>query len=177
MLVPRDFVLTQAALGEDLKSADGRSVIKVTHQPIPPHWFDSDDEDSDEELDSELEEELEDEFELSEEDAEEDEEKPKAKVNGKKADEAAEEDEEEDEDEDDEDEDSDFSDDDELAETNVICSLLAGRVSSLSSSDEHSLTRTGRASLGQSHLYRGRGRHVRGDRREVRSPTTHSAAY
>ncbi|OCF40808.1 FK506-binding protein 4 [Kwoniella heveanensis CBS 569] len=111
--VRRDFQITNAALGEDLKSADGRSVVKVTHNPIPSRALESDDEydsefDSefdDEELDSDLEgDELEDQEE-EEADDEDDEEM----------------------DEDDEDDDSDFSED-EIEETNVICSLTAGKV-------------------------------------------------
>ncbi|WVR00378.1 hypothetical protein IAU59_007521 [Kwoniella sp. CBS 9459] len=137
--VRRDFQITNAALGEDLKSADGRSVVKVTHNPIPSRALESDDEydsefDSefdDEELDSDLEG---DELEDQEEEEAEVEVKPKA---GKKAAllaaaaaaAAEEEDDEEmdDEEDDDEDDDSDFSDDD-IEETNVICSLTAGKV-------------------------------------------------
>ncbi|WVF73210.1 hypothetical protein IAT40_008029 [Kwoniella sp. CBS 6097] len=135
--VRRDFQITNAALGEDLKSADGRSVVKVTHNPIPSRALESDDEydsefDSefdDEELDSDLEG---DELEDQEEEEAEVEVKPKA---GKKAALLAaaaaaaeeEDDEEMDDDEEDDEDDSDFSDD-EIEETNVICSLTAGKV-------------------------------------------------
>jgi len=136
MMIPRDFQITNAALGEELRSKDGRSVVKVTHHPIPPSAFDSDsEEDSDSEIDSELEAELRDEFDIdSDEEIEEDEEedgpseKPKAKVNGVKKGEAEVDEEEDDEDEDEEDDDYSIDSDDEVEETNVICSLTAGKV-------------------------------------------------
>lgn len=37
--VPRDFTLTNAALGEDLADASGRSVLKLTHEVIPAKRF------------------------------------------------------------------------------------------------------------------------------------------
>ncbi|GFZ48511.1 Peptidyl-prolyl cis-trans isomerase [Saitozyma sp. JCM 24511] len=141
MYVRRDFQITNAALGEELRAESGRSVVKVTHNPINPAVFDSDSDSEDEELDSDLEAELRDEFDLDEEDEDEDEEddeeeeveaKVGKKVNGKKADVDGEEDEDEDEDEDDEDEDDeddeDFSDDEDVLETSVLCSLTAGKI-------------------------------------------------
>lgn len=108
----RDFQITNAALGEELRSKDGRSVVKVTHNPISPSLLESDDEWSDEDEDEEI---------LSEEDDGEMEVEEVKQKKGKKAEKVEEEDsEEEDEDE------SDFED--ELEETNVLCSLTAGKV-------------------------------------------------
>jgi FK506-binding nuclear protein len=135
MYVRRDFQITNAALGEELRSESGRSVVKVTHNPINPAVFDSDSDSEDEELDSELEDELMDEFELDEEDDEEEDDEEEEveakvgkKVNGKKADVDGEDEEDEDEDDEDED-DEDFSDDEDVLETSVLCSLTAGKVS------------------------------------------------
>ncbi|KAL1405046.1 peptidylprolyl isomerase fpr3 [Vanrija albida] len=108
--VPADFEITNVALGEELRNETGRSVVKVTHNPIDPALlasdsddeFDSDDEDFDGELDEDEDDEDEDEID------------------------AEEEDDDEEDDEDDEDED-DFSDDG-IEETSVIASLTAGRV-------------------------------------------------
>lgn len=130
--IRRDFQITNAALGEELASTDGRSVVKVTHNPINPALFDDD---SDSEFDSELE----DEFELDEEDDDEEmadgEAKIKAAVEGGAA-AADEDDDEEDEefkddedDEEDESDDTDFDDDEDIEETVVICALTAGKVS------------------------------------------------
>ncbi|ODN81712.1 FK506-binding protein 4 [Cryptococcus amylolentus CBS 6039] len=113
--VRRDFQITNAALGEELRSTDGRSVVKVTHSPIDPAMFD----DSDSEFDSDFDGEIDSDDEDDDEDMEEDEEKP-AKKEKKVA--AAEE---EGDDEEDSEEDSDFED--ELNETNVLCSLTAGK--------------------------------------------------
>lgn len=107
LYVRRDFQITNAALTEELRSNDGRSVVKVTHHPIPPSAFESDSEfDSDEEFDED--EDMED----SEESGED---KPEVAEEG------------DDEDEDDEDEESDFSDDEDIEETSVLCSLTAGK--------------------------------------------------
>ncbi|WVW85927.1 hypothetical protein I302_107965 [Kwoniella bestiolae CBS 10118] len=133
LFVRRDFQITNVALGEELVSKDGRSVIKVTHNPIPSSALESDSEFDSDEYDSEFDdEELDDEDDDGEEDAEEEEEKPKAakKANGVKK---AEVDEEMDEDEEDDDEDEDYSVTDsyldgEIEETNVITSLTAGRI-------------------------------------------------
>ena len=143
LYVRRDFTITNAALGEDLRSNDGRSVVKVTHHPLPPNFGDSDSEfdseiDSDIEIDSD-----EEQFELDTEEG-----FKLTPKKGKKAEEEVEEDEddeeEDDEDEDDEEEDDDFSDD-EVEETNVICALTAGRVSRSSTTlTEHLLFRTSR---------------------------------
>ncbi|AAW42924.1 hypothetical protein CNBD3620 [Cryptococcus deneoformans B-3501A] len=109
--VRRDFQITNAALGEELRSKDGRSVVKVTHNPISQSMLESDDEWSDEDEDEEI---------LSEEDDGEMEVEEVKQKKGKKAEKVEEEDsEEEDEDE------SDFED--ELEETNVLCSLTAGK--------------------------------------------------
>lgn len=111
----RDFQITNAALGEELRSKDGRSVVKVTHNPISQSMLESDDEWSDEDEDEEI---------LSEEDDGEMEVEEVKQKKGKKAEKVEEEDsEEEDEDE------SDFED--ELEETNVLCSLTAGKVKPL----------------------------------------------
>lgn len=125
MYIRRDFQITNAALGEELRSKDGRSVIKVTHNPLPPFSDDSDSEfDSDIEIDDD--EELdEDEFELDVEEGFKLTPKKGKAANGDAA--ASEEDDEEEDSEDDE-EDEDFDDDEEIEETNVICSLTAGRV-------------------------------------------------
>lgn len=114
----RDFQITNAALGEELRSKDGRSVVKVTHNPISPSLLESDDEWSDEDEDEEI---------PSEEDVGEMEVEEVKQKKGKKA-EKVEEEEEEDSEEEDEDE-SDFED--ELEETNVLCSLTAGKVKPL----------------------------------------------
>lgn len=102
--VRRDFEITNAALGEELRSKDGRSVVKVTHNPLPPSAFDSDSEfDSDDE-----------DFDGEDDDEEDDEE------------EDAEEEEDDDDEEDDEDDDED--DEDMMEETSVLCSLTAGKI-------------------------------------------------
>ena len=163
MYIRRDFVLTNAALGEDLRSNDGRSVVKVTHQPLPPHFGDDSDSEFDSDLDIDDDEELdEDEFELDEEEGFKLTPKPgKAEANG----EVMDEDDEEEEDDDEEDEDDeDFSDDEEVEETNVICSLTAGKVGGREL--VHKLI-TDRANLSRPHLCRWRRRHVRGHWREV----------
>lgn len=115
-----------------MKSKDGRSVIKVTHEPLPAAFFEASD--SEDEDDSDIEGDLpSDEFEL---DSEEGFKKIEKGANGDAA--VDEEDDEEDEDfededgdEDEEDDDEDMSDleDDELLETTVLCALTAGRVS------------------------------------------------
>ena len=123
LYVKRDFTITNAALSDDLASTTGRSVLKVTHNPVNPAIYDSDSEiDSDDEdmLDDMPEE---DEFELDEVEGFKEVEKAVKKVNG---DAEMKDDDEEDEDEDEEDDD--FSDD-EVEVTNVICALTAGKVS------------------------------------------------
>ena len=105
--VRRDFEITNAALGEELRSTDGRSVVKVTHNPIPPSAFN----DSDSEFDSEDEDD-------DEEDEEEDDEEEIAKEDGEGS---------EDDDEDMDSDDEDF-DDDIMEETSVMCSLTAGKI-------------------------------------------------
>ncbi|ADV21846.1 FK506-binding protein 4 [Cryptococcus gattii E566] len=112
--VRRDFQITNAALGEELRSKDGRSVVKVTHNPISQSMLESDDEWSDDDEDEDV---------LSEEDDEEMEVEDVKQKKGKKV-EKEEEEEEEEEDSEEEDED-DFED--ELEETNVLCSLTAGK--------------------------------------------------
>ncbi|KAK6909666.1 hypothetical protein I203_103687 [Kwoniella mangroviensis CBS 8507] len=131
LFVRRDFQITNVALGEELVSKDGRSVVKVTHNPIPSSALESDSEFDSDEYDSEFDdEELDDEEDDEEEDDEEEEEKPKAakKADGVKKGEV---DAEMDEDEDSEDEDYSVDDSDldgEIEETNVITSLTAGRI-------------------------------------------------
>ncbi|ORX40764.1 hypothetical protein BD324DRAFT_612042 [Kockovaella imperatae] len=138
LFVQRDFVLTNAALGEELRSETGRSIVKVTHQPIPASLF-NDDSESDEDEDED-EEESEDEFELDEVEGFKLTPK-KGKANGAAAEDEEEEDDEEEDNEEEEDDevdgelsedsemDSDYSDSEEgLEQTNVLCSLLAGRV-------------------------------------------------
>lgn len=133
LYVKNDFQITNAALGDELRSADGRSVLKVTHVPVNPAMYD----DSDSELDSDDEDMMigdsdldeEDQFELDVEEGFKEVEK-KGKANGD-ASMAEDDDDEEDDDEEldgDDDEDDDFSDDEEEV-TNVICALTAGRVS------------------------------------------------
>ncbi|KAK8853036.1 hypothetical protein IAR55_003737 [Kwoniella newhampshirensis] len=145
--VRRDFQITNAALGEELRSADGRSVIKVTHNPIPAAALDSDsesdyDSEDDEELDSEEEAALRAEYGLdSDDDDEEEDAEAEAKPKSKKAEkievDGEDEDSEEDEnfeggsgDEEDSEDDSEFDSDldDELEETSVLCSLTAGKI-------------------------------------------------
>jgi FK506-binding nuclear protein len=132
--VKNDFQITNAALSDELRSADGRSVLKVTHVPVNPAMYD----DSDSELDSDDEDMMigdddlpeEDEFELDvEEGFKEVDKKTKGAKGAKSADVsmATEEDDEDDEELDD-DEDDDFSDVEEEV-TNVICALTAGKVS------------------------------------------------
>lgn len=137
MSIRKDFQITNASLGEDLKSKDGRSVVKVTHEPLPSAFFedsDSEDDEYDSEIDGDL---PTDEFEL---DTEEGFKKIRKdgskKTNGDVAVDAEEDDEEEDEDfegeDDDSEDDEDMSDmDDELLEQTVLCALTAGRVSHL----------------------------------------------
>ncbi|KAK4686814.1 FK506-binding nuclear protein, partial [Tremellales sp. Uapishka_1] len=120
LYIRKDFTITNAALGEELVSETGRSVVKVTHSPIPPAAFDSDSDDD--EYDSELEDEMADEFSLSSDEEEVEGGEVDVKVNG--GDDAEGDDDEEDMDEDD---DSDFSDD-EVVETVVLCSLTAGKI-------------------------------------------------
>ena len=151
--VQRDFVITNAALGEELRSSDGRSVIKVTHHPLPEDFFDPesdselDDEESEYELDDEEgfkstpkkatengiangvhadDEDMDDEEEVDDED--------EAEVDKEDADE-----DDEDEEEEEEEEDSDYSDDG-LLETSVICALTAGKVSRCFWDSKQSLT-------------------------------------
>lgn len=137
MHIRKDFQITNASLGEDLKDPNGRSVIKVTHEPLPSAFFEDSDSEDDEEYDSEIDGDLpSDEFKL---DSEEGFKKVrKAVVNGgsKVAAGDDEDDEEEDDDfegaEDDSEDDEDMSDDDEddeLMETTVLCALTAGKVS------------------------------------------------
>lgn len=109
MFVRRDFQITNAALGEELRSKDGRSVIKVTHSPIPLYPED----DSDDEYDSDMV--------IGSDEEDDDEEDDEEKAEGA---EGAED--EDDDEEDDEDEDSDY-DELENQETSVLCSLTAGK--------------------------------------------------
>ncbi|WWC64352.1 uncharacterized protein I303_106962 [Kwoniella dejecticola CBS 10117] len=133
LFVRRDFQITNVALGEELKSADGRSVIKVTHNPIPANALESDSE-YDSEFDSEFDdEEIDDEEDDEEEDEDEEDEEPAAESKASKKLEEIKnivEDADMDGDDDDEEDDEDFSDDEsdiEIEETNVIASLTAGR--------------------------------------------------
>ncbi|KAL7418584.1 peptidylprolyl isomerase fpr3 [Cryptotrichosporon argae] len=103
LFVRRDFVITNAALGEDA-TGEARSTVKVTHNPINPALFDDE---SDDEFDES--------FEPSDEDEDEDEEKIEAD-----AAEDADEDEDDDEDSDD--------DEEELEETSVLCSLIPTKI-------------------------------------------------
>lgn len=116
-MVQRDFKITNAALGEELADETGRSVVRITHQPVNPRDL-ADDSDSDD-----------DDFSFDDEDDEEEEEidmeKLKAAINGKngkKGKKAEEEDEEEDEDEED---DEDFE---EPTATAIACSLIPGKI-------------------------------------------------
>lgn len=117
IMVQRDFKITNAALGEELADENGRSVVRITHQPVNPRDL-ADDSDSDS-----------DDFSFDDEDDEEEEEidmeKLKAAINGKngkKGKKAEEEDEEEDEDEED---DEDFE---EPTATAIACSLIPGKI-------------------------------------------------
>lgn len=112
VFVRRDFQITNAALGEELVSKDGRSVVKVTHSPIPLNFDgDSDDEyeyDSDMVIGSD------------EEDDEEEEEAAAA---------AAAMEDDEDAEEGDSEEDSDDEEDPfENSEESVLCALTAGKI-------------------------------------------------
>lgn len=105
LYVNRDFQITNAALAEDLTSETGRSVVKVTHNPISQSAFESDsDSDDDESFEG-------DEDESSSDDDE---------VEGEGAD-----DDDEDDDEDMEDDSDDEEDD--LEETSVLCALTPGK--------------------------------------------------
>jgi hypothetical protein len=116
-----------------LKDNNGRSVIKVTHEPLPAAFFEASD--SEDEDDSDIEGDLpSDEFELDSEEGFRKVVKDAAEA-AKNGDIPAEDDEDEDfeddEDEDDEDEDDedmDSEDDDELLETTVLAALTAGKV-------------------------------------------------
>ncbi|CAD6571190.1 MAG: peptidylprolyl isomerase fpr4 [Tremellales sp. Tagirdzhanova-0007] len=117
LYIRRDFTITNAALGEELRSTDGRTVVKVTHHPLPP--IDSDSED---ELDSDdMEDEMKDEFDLEEDEQDNAVVEGKKMVNGIKKDGADEEEVEEDE------EDDEYSNE-EMEETIVLCSLTAGKI-------------------------------------------------
>lgn len=108
LYVNRDFQITNAALAEDLLSETGRSVVKVTHNPISQSAFDEDSEfDSDEDDES---------FEGPEGDDDEESE-----------DSEEQEGEDDDEEDDDEDMEEDSDDEDDLEETSVLCSLTAGK--------------------------------------------------
>ena len=149
-----------------MKDNNGRSVIKVTHEPLPAAFFEaSDSEDDDSDIEGDL---PSDEFEL---DSEEGfrkivKEAKEAQANG---DIPAEDDDEDDDFEDDEDEDEDDEDmdseddDDELLETTVLCALTAGKVG-LSFNSPSDADVADRAGQPKHHLYRGRCRHVRGHR-------------
>jgi FK506-binding nuclear protein len=112
-MVQRDFKITNAALGEEIADENGRSVIKLTHQPVNPRELsdDSDDEFSSDDEDEEL-----------EEDEEIDMAQLKAAMNGKKGKKAAAEAEESEDDE----EDEDFEED--ATATAVVCSLIPGKI-------------------------------------------------
>jgi FK506-binding nuclear protein len=124
--------LSERILGEDLKDNNGRSVIKVTHEPLPAAFFEASD--SEDEDDSDMEGDLpSDEFELDSEEGFRKIVKDAAEA-AKNGDIPAEDDEDEDfeddedEDEDEDDEDMDSEDDDELLETTVLAALTAGKV-------------------------------------------------
>ncbi|RXK39474.1 hypothetical protein M231_03307 [Tremella mesenterica] len=122
--VRRDFQITNAALGEELASADGRSVVKLTYQNAD--LSDIDDLDSeDESIDSDMAEELREEFELSDDEMGEDEviKEKKPKVNGVKSEAKAAKEEEEDSEGDDS-----FEDDEDILTTVALCSLTAGKI-------------------------------------------------
>ena len=115
-MVVRDFKITNAALGEEIADENGRSVVKIVHQPVNPRELaddsDSDDEFSDEDFEDEEEEEV-------------DMEALKAAINGKKS-KKADAAEEEDDEEEDEEEDEDFEAD--AQTTAVLCSLIPGKI-------------------------------------------------
>lgn len=115
-MVQRDFKITNAALGEEIVDETGRSVIKITHQPVNPREL-ADDSDSDDEFSSD------DEDEDLGEDEEIDMAKLKAAMNGKKGKKA---DVEEDDEEEEDDEDEDFEED--ATSTAVLCSLIPGKI-------------------------------------------------
>ena len=128
LYIRNDFTVTNAALGDELADANGRSVVKVTYHPINPALLgdDSDSEVDSEDFDDEDLEGLEDEFELDEDEGfKEVAKKAKANGNGAGPNDVEESEEDEDDEEDDEDDD-DFSDV-EPEVTNVICSLTAGK--------------------------------------------------
>ncbi|KAJ9124844.1 hypothetical protein QFC24_002773 [Naganishia onofrii] len=114
VMVTRDFRITNAALGEEIVDESGRSVVKITHQPVNPRDL-ADDSDSDSDFSDDEDE--------DEEDEEVDMEKLMAAVNGKKGKKASAEEEEVD---DDEEDDEDFEED--PVATAVVCSLLPGRI-------------------------------------------------
>lgn len=112
--VKRDFVIKNASLAEEIVDASGRSVVKVTHQPINPDYFSDNDSEFDSDMsDDELPSDLED-------DEEEADEEPKAAGGDKMT-----------VDEDDEDEDDDeYDSEDETPHVEaVMCALTAGKVS------------------------------------------------
>lgn len=115
-MVARDFKITNAALGEEIVDENGRSVVKITHQPVNPREL-ADDSDSDDEFSDD--EDLEDDEEV-------DMEALKAAINGKKGKKADAADEEEDDEEEDEEEDEDFEAD--AQTTAVLCSLIPGKI-------------------------------------------------
>jgi FK506-binding nuclear protein len=112
-----------------LRSADGRSVVKVTHHPLPPHFGEDSDSEIDSDVDIDDEEDSEDEFELDQEEGFKLTPKKGKAANGDAIEEDEDEEDELDDEEDSEDEDDeDFDDDEPVEETNVICALTAGRV-------------------------------------------------
>lgn len=127
LYIRNDFQITNAALPEDLANPNGRSVVKVTYQPINPALL-ADDSDSEIDSDDEISFPDEDEFELDEEEGFKEVAKKgekKVKANGVKPEE--EEEDEEDDDEEESEDDDDFSDE-EPEVTNVLCALTAGKI-------------------------------------------------
>lgn len=140
MYIRRDFQITNAALGEELRSKDGRSVVKVTHHPIPPAALGSD---SDSGYDSELDSDDDEDEEL---DDEEEQKEDQPKVNGHKEGKMEVDEDDEDEDEDEDEDDEDFSDDEDVEETSVLCALTAGKVGCTFGSINDELILVGRLS-------------------------------
>ncbi|CAK9784564.1 hypothetical protein CC85DRAFT_283016 [Cutaneotrichosporon oleaginosum] len=113
--VRRDFQLTNAALAEELDSETARTVVKVTHSPIPQHIFDSDDEDDEYDEDDMVV--------GSDEESDEDDE-----LDEDEDDEMGEDEDEDDEDDSEGSEGSDDDDFEDVAEEIVLCALTPGRI-------------------------------------------------
>jgi FK506-binding nuclear protein len=111
--IRRDFQITNAALGEELADESARTVVKVTHSPIPLNMMgDSDDEDYDDDM-----------VVGSDEESDEDEE-----MEGEEDEEESEEGDEEEEGDSDDDSEDDSEDDFGEAEETVLCALTPGKI-------------------------------------------------